>query len=370
MAKKSLGYVELEWTCPNCQTRNPGPQKTCLSCGLPQPEDVTFEQPAEEKIITDEAEIAQAKAGPDIHCYYCGSRNPAGAERCSQCGALLSEGTARTSGQVLGAHRTEPAEPVLCPACGTPNPPDAAKCGQCGASLPRVETAPPPPAKPQTAPAKKRSRFGIYAGLAVLLLICGACITYFVLFNQTEETIGRVQAVSWTREVVVEELLPVSDEGWREEIPAEAIIGVCTEKVHHRETRPTGQTREVCGTPYTVDQGSGYGEVVQDCETEQITEEVPIYAEFCEYTVDEWQEVDRLSASGTDALAIWPEINLGQRQREGPREQSYEIVFETEQGTYTYTTGNEKEFAQAKIGSRWVLQINTFNVVTDVEPVR
>ena len=54
MTKKSLGYVELEWICPNCDTKNPGPQKTCLSCGMPQPDDVKFEQRAQETLIEDE----------------------------------------------------------------------------------------------------------------------------------------------------------------------------------------------------------------------------------------------------------------------------------------------------------------------------
>ena len=76
MTKKSLGYVELEWTCPNCETRNPGPHKFCNGCGAPQPEDVEFEQPIEEKLITDAEQIARAQAGPDLHCPYCEARNP------------------------------------------------------------------------------------------------------------------------------------------------------------------------------------------------------------------------------------------------------------------------------------------------------
>jgi hypothetical protein len=70
MAKKSLGYVKLEWVCPNCSTRNLGPQKTCTSCGAPQPDNVEFEQAAQAEIIKEQAEIAKAKVGPDIHCHY------------------------------------------------------------------------------------------------------------------------------------------------------------------------------------------------------------------------------------------------------------------------------------------------------------
>jgi ribosomal protein L40E len=86
MSQEVLGYVKMEWVCPKCNSRNPGPQKTCIGCGAPQPPDVQFQQAEQQQLITDQAEIAQAQAGPDIHCPFCGTRNPAGAKTCSQCG--------------------------------------------------------------------------------------------------------------------------------------------------------------------------------------------------------------------------------------------------------------------------------------------
>lgn len=68
MARKTVGYVKMEWTCPNCGTRNPGTNAVCSNCATPQPKDVQFEQVAQEELITDEALIAKAKQGPDIHC--------------------------------------------------------------------------------------------------------------------------------------------------------------------------------------------------------------------------------------------------------------------------------------------------------------
>ncbi|MGQ9683479.1 MAG: zinc finger protein [Anaerolineae bacterium] len=78
MPKESLGYVRLEWTCPNCGTRNPGPQNKCAGCGAPQPADTAFTQAPQEQLLTDQAEIARAVSGADVHCPYCGARNPAG----------------------------------------------------------------------------------------------------------------------------------------------------------------------------------------------------------------------------------------------------------------------------------------------------
>ena len=86
MAKKKLGYTKLQWTCPNCEGLNPGPEKTCIQCGAPQPDDVHFEQVKGAELIQDEKVAERVKAGPDIHCPYCEARNPGDAVVCSQCG--------------------------------------------------------------------------------------------------------------------------------------------------------------------------------------------------------------------------------------------------------------------------------------------
>jgi len=87
MAKETVGYVRLEWVLPNCGAKNPGPQKTCSSCGAAQPTNVKFQQAAQEEIITDKEELSRAATGPDIHCPYCGARNPAGTKNCTSAAA-------------------------------------------------------------------------------------------------------------------------------------------------------------------------------------------------------------------------------------------------------------------------------------------
>ncbi len=374
MTQKTVGYVKLEWTCPNCGTKNPGPQKTCTSCGLPQPDNIQFEQPAQTELLTDQGEIAQAKAGPDVHCYYCGTRNPATAKTCSQCGADLTQATARASGQVMGAHRTGSAEPIICPSCGASNEPDAAKCVQCGASLTQPKPTPPPPTSSQLTakPAPKpRSILPLAIVGGIVLLLVGVCITFLVLSARTTDVIGAVESVSWSRIIIVEQLVPVSGRAWRDQIPAGAIVSDCREEQRGTESQPSGESREVCGTPYVKDTGTGLGEVVQDCETEPIYEEVPVYDDMCSYTVTVWQKVDEVSVTGSDLNPDWPEAAIaGQGQRVGGREEKYEIVFDTDGKTYTYTTGDVNEFKQFQPGSRWVLNVNTFDIVTSVEPAK
>ncbi|MCX7670370.1 MAG: zinc ribbon domain-containing protein, partial [Anaerolineae bacterium] len=245
MAEKELGYVELEWRCPSCGTRNPGSVKKCRQCGTALTEEIQFEQAPQEELITDEAKIAQARAGPDIQCAYCGTANPATARTCKQCGADLAEGKARQAGQVLGAFREQPAPPLKCPACGKENPATALKCAACGAAL--VQPT------PQVAPAPAKARGGIGILIAILLGLCVLAGLFFALSSRTSETIGQVSDVSWRRAIAIEALTPVTRQAWRDEIPANAPIGQCTRKVHHTEPNPVPGAREVCGTPYTVD---------------------------------------------------------------------------------------------------------------------
>lgn len=104
MSQKKLGLVELEWVCPNCSSRNPGPEKKCSGCGSPQPPDVEFVQPVDRAIITDAQTLAEATRAPDIHCPYCNARNRADAEKCRNCGGPLAGGAQRQAGQVVGAY--------------------------------------------------------------------------------------------------------------------------------------------------------------------------------------------------------------------------------------------------------------------------
>jgi len=385
MVKKTLGYVELEWECPKCGSHNPGPKKFCANCGSPQPKNVEFSQVAEEKIITDEDEIRRAKAGPDVHCAYCGARNAVGTPKCTQCGADLGEAKARESGRVLGAHRSGPAPQVECPRCGALNPANAFKCKQCNASLPRKRTQArktgsrtraskttsrsrtyaSKAASPSQKPAAKRTKlglFGILGGAVVILFLCVFAVM-IALSMRTEEMTGQVQAVSWMRSIEIEELRNATKEDWRDKIPPGANLGPCSQRLHHTQDDPAPNATEVCGTPYTVDTGTGHGEVIQDCKYR-------VYADWCKYTVQDWRQTDAVVLRGEDLNPRWPALNLGAGQREGERDEAYEVVFRTETRTYTYQTDDVIKFSQYEIGSRWLLKVNSFGGAHPVGPAR
>ncbi len=364
MTKKTLGYVELQWTCPNCGAINPGPEKVCGQCGAPQPDDVKFEQVKGAKLTQDEAVVAWVKAGPDIHCPYCGARNPGDAKTCSQCGGDLVEGERREGGEVLGAYRAEPVGIITCSHCGAENPENAKICSQCGGSMAIQEeerqTIDQSRDISQRAEPTKAKRFPI--GLMIILAVACLVVAVLLLLSlRTEAIEGTVAGVGWERTISIEALIPVEHRDWEDQIPSEAEIINCEQEIRSVESEPQPNSEEVCGTPYSVDTGSGYAEVVQDCEYH-------IYDDICTYSVIEWSEIDTVSLSGNDFSQEWPDPVLSDEQRLGEGSETYTIYFDTNDGDYTYSVKDYETFQQFQIGTKWNLEINTFGTVVSVTP--
>ena len=360
MTKKTVGYVHMLWTCPRCTTRNPGPQKFCNGCGAPQPKDAAFEQAPEEKLLTDAAEIARAKAGPDVHCPYCNARNSGDAKFCGACGGDLSGSQARESGKVAGAFRSGPAAPIVCARCGTSNPGASLKCANCGASLAPAASEIQPATPASTARPVGRSPIMIVGIVAAAL--CGLAVICFLIFaSRKTEQVGQVASVGWERRVAIEALRLAEREDWRDQVPTEAELGACRQEQRTTSQEPVANSIEVCGTPYTVDTGSGYGEVVQDCVYE-------VYDDRCTYTIPEWTVVDTAVASGTGNAPAWPVMSLSSDERPGEQTQTYSVVFVTGNDSYTYTPQDEAEYAAYVPGSRWLLVLNGLGAITSIEP--
>jgi ribosomal protein L40E len=356
MAQKVVGYEKLEWTCPNCGSRNPGPQQTCSGCGAAQPADVKFEQTQNAELVTRPEEIEQAKAGPDIHCAFCSARNPAGTQVCVNCGADLSKGVQRTTGEVVGAYKVEEPVQIPCPTCGALNQANALRCAKCGSPMKRAEAAPVP-----AAVEKKKSPLMI-GGLAILGVLAALCVcVVLVLSLRTSTTAGVVQSASWRRSIAIEELGPVQKETWKDSLPAGARMGSCSLKYKDTADQPAAVATEACGTPYSVDKGNGFSEVVQDCKYNN-------YAESCSYTVDEWHKTDEAVLQGNDLNPAWPSPVLTSTQRQADRLEEYKVVFSSSKGAYTFTTTDSSLFAQCKIGTAWSLKINALNAVVSIQP--
>ena len=347
MTRRSKGFVELEWVCPNCDGRNKGSRKTCENCGAPQPDNVKFQRAAEEKIVADEKSVQAAKAGADIHCGFCGTRNPATAKTCSQCGGDIKEGLARQAGQVLEAAPARP-KTVTCKNCGAENPGSERTCSQCGSPLPRVESARPmqATASPAALTQKKKTNWWLFGGIGAFLLLC--CVAIFLLFVFPARSVqGTVTDVAWQTSVPVQEVQAVSYSNEAGSPPSDAYNVSCYT-----------ENEEVC-EERTVDQGNGYAEVVQECHTES--------QEYCSYTVDEWTTIQTYTLDGNDLYPIYEDPSVSFDQRLGNPSEQLTVYFSTSDGQLTYSPGSVSEYQQFQIGSTWTLKLNALGRVLSVE---
>jgi ribosomal protein L40E len=353
VAKKQLGFTELYWTCPNCQTNNPGLVKKCNGCGAVQPENVEFKQKTQQELLTDKEKIAVAEQGPDIHCAFCGARNVASATICVNCGADLKEGKTREAGKVLGNFATNSEnKTITCPACGTDNPAAALNCSSCGVSLKHQE-------KPrQETTVKKVNWLPIVIVAAIIMAICGLLIFAFSPKGSKNAT---VNSVTWSRSMNIEEIGPVEKSDWRDNIPSDAQIGSCESREHHTQDFPASNSVEECGEPYTVDRGNGVAEVVQDCEYH-------VYQDYCNYTVEDWKIVETMVAEGKDLQPKWPDPILKSGQRIGSQSEEYTIIFRDEDGLFEYSAKDLSEFQNMPIGSEWKITKNRLGGIVEIEP--
>ncbi len=356
MTRKELGYVELEWTCKHCGTINPGMRRTCSNCGAPIAQDDKFELPGQQQLITDKEKLEEARAGPAIHCPYCNVLNPAGTRLCIQCGGDIEAGLKRQAGEVLGAYQATPAPDITCPSCGQVVKAGAERCPNCGGSLAGEKST----AKPLTAPtAKKPPLWMIVGGITLGVLCLAGVIAFIVLSGRTNEVTATITDLRWQRSIEILAQQPVQHSAWEEDLPAAAQGVACRDDYKETSSEPVPDATETCGTPYTVDTGSGAGQVVQDCE-------YLVYASYCDFTTLDLVVIDTAQALGSDSSPYWPVTNLVSGQQEGGRTETYRATFTAGDETYAYTTPNNAEFSQFSLGAQWVLEVNTFGNITDM----
>jgi len=349
--KQTLGYVELEWTCPNCNSRNRGRDKTCANCGAPQPENVKFERAADEKMIAA-ADAKGAALGPDIHCGFCGARNPADAVTCSQCGADLKEGKARAAGQEMAAAAKVAA--VTCTNCGAENPSTRTMCEKCGSPLPSAAAAAPVSfAAPMggsatpAAPAKpaKKPNWLLIGGLAFVLMLC--CVAGLWAFLAPSSSVqATVTDVYWQTSVPVQAQQEVRYNDQAGNPPGDAYDVSC-----HTETKSVCEQK-------TIDQGNGYAKVEEVCHDES--------TDYCSYTMLEWKTVQTYPLEGYDLFPQYASPTLSSGQRLGSPSESFTVTFDSSKGTLTYNPGSAGEFSQFAPGSEWTLKLNAFGGIVSV----
>ena len=350
-SKQSKGFIQLEWVCPNCNSRNPGPKKSCESCGAPQPENVQFYAPAEAKLIQDANVAKVAKAGADIHCGFCGTRNPATATVCLQCGGDLKEGKARQAGREM--QREAPVVEVKCANCGEMNPSTQRMCAKCGAPLPRAAGEAPSVQKNagggvDASPSAAKRKFPVWAIVGgVVACLAVICIGAYMLFAPSKTVTATVSGVYWQTSIPMQEIRAVDYSNEEGSPPAGAYNVSCHD-----------DTRQVCEEK-TVDQGNGYAEVVEECHDES--------TQYCSYTVDEWTTIQTYSLEGTDLFPVYADPNVSSGQRLGDSTMTLDVHFTSGGEEYLYHPDSVEEYQMYSTGSTWTLHLNALGGVVSVE---
>lgn len=323
------------------------------------PENVKFEQPTKEEIISDQALIDEAKEGPDVFCGYCGCRNPAAAGSCSTCGADLNEGTKRSAGATYHTSDVVHSNTIRCNVCGVENDISNLTCASCGSPLQTtLKIEPDTPAQQPTPP---KAGMGKGCMIAIVLFVLAAIIGFFLMTSKKEARSVVVSNTAWKTSIQVLGLIDKQASAWRDSIPGGSRIINCSERVRERSDTYVSGSEEVCEEPYYVDKGNGFSEKVQDCYYE-------IYDDYCAYAYQDWDVISVLSDQGNDTNPLIPKTSLTENQKPGNQSVSYSISFTDSAGKiYTYVPSSLEEYQQFDINDHYTIELNGFGAIVKME---
>jgi len=194
----STWIVKHGWRCSICSCVNEGEQDNCVNCGKPIDSDdpeILPEDMSEANKVTDPKLLERFKAGADLVCEYCNTRQAQMRRHCERCGADLAESKPIT----VSCPVTEPVQ--VLPSVKTETPEQSLNVGP--ARLP-----------PYSAISKQsfweRWR-GMIAFVTVVVLIATLCWWLLATHAQRIE----VQSVRWTYDVTLLERHLYRGVGWR-----------------------------------------------------------------------------------------------------------------------------------------------------------
>lgn len=322
MSKLVMAY----WDCPVCGSKGiRGDVTNCPSCGRARGEvqfymkgytegETREENERADVEYLDEEQAKYVSKNPDWYCSFCNSLNSDNAEFCSNCGSSRADSEANYFEMLQKKKEREAAD---------------------AAARPQVSSS---QQKPSRSPMK------------VLLVILLAIIALFVWLNGNK-TAGdlTVTGLQWARNINIEENRMYQESGW--ELPAGAEQTDARSELHHYdnvlshyenvEVQRSRQVVDHYETYYTyTDNGNGtFTEVPHErpvYTTEYYTEtvrqpvyqQVPRYQTKYYYNIWRWTPSRDVAASGEDHNTYWPEVELGENEREGQRTEAYAFTVE------------------------------------------
>lgn len=398
--------IEMLWDCPIGHKRQLGRNTKCTECGRPKTEEDEYYMPDEGAYapeVTDKEMLADALAGPNWTCKFCGCHERRNDDECANCGVPQKDGDS----EVWERDQKQRFDAI--------NPP------------PMEDSPPPSEYSVPVRPKRQWRRLGKYIGGALgTTLLCGTIV--YACVPHPEK--ARVQSVSWSRTIDVARESVVREQGFS---PSGDAFNVANEgmKYHHTDHRIVGHHTEwtteryqsgqdctpiprVCRdipktcttTPRTCrksncrsnkngyatcDESCSGGNTVcsgggqscsgggQSCTPRYSTRQVPhtvndyqdfpIFAPYYSWDAWRWSRNRTAAASGTDLEVKWPDPQLSLHEREAGRSESFRVVFSGKEGkAREWTPKDEGDFRRFAIDSKWTLEVDRLGVIHSVNP--
>ena len=347
MGRMVMGY----WDCPFCGNQDiAGNVINCPACGRARGDVKFYMKGVGENEIREanetgnieylnEQQAQEIGKNPDWYCSFCNSLNKDNAAFCSNCGASRADSESNYFDQLKKRQEKEAAE----------------------------KAAQPQPRAQQQKPSRKP--------LLILLVMVLALVGLFSYLNGNA-TKGNLQVtdIAWSRSIPVEQYQEFREEGWS--IPQGGTELSSGQRIHHYdqvlshyenvEVQRSRQVLDHYETYYTYsDNGNGsFSEIEHQrpvYKTEYYTEtvsqpvyvSVPRYSTWYTYSIWRWTQVRTENASGRDHEAAWPELNLGENEREGsPRREEYTFTVRDEKDGETTWRLAESDWRNVNTGDR------------------
>ncbi|MBI2310500.1 zinc ribbon domain-containing protein [Candidatus Collierbacteria bacterium] len=334
-----------------------------------------YKNPKGDDVVTDQVQLAQARAGADKTCPSCGQDNAAGAINCRACGGPMNEAISRP---VLDQRLDE------IPTGGTPIEPPPAINPSLVADL-RPEYL--RPTEFSSNPMGDLSEVFRAAGP---WLLGGAVVVLLVIFGyfwfRTQDVPVTVSGFAWSRTVTIEEFKTITESGWSK--PADARNVTTEQKVSGSHQEQDGTETYTYQQPHEVpdgeykcgerDLGNGYSEDIMcpKTRTEYTTETgtrpkyktVQDYSTWYTYQVDRWVFSRSVSSGVNDHNPYDPSYSLGGNERASGGTESYSVSFITKDEKKTYQMNlNYSQWAEMHIGQNFSGKVNSFGVLIAIE---
>lgn len=323
---------EMQWDCKFCGTKKllGKTHRFCPNCGGQQDPSWRYFPADSEKVAVQD----HVYVGADKICPACQSVSAASAEFCGNCGSPLDRAAAAAT---LGERKAGE---------GATFEAENLKERQQAAQKPQAVEA----AKPQSG----GSKLWVVLGIVAVVIIGGILYTAF----STKTGSAYVSGFRWEREVRLESLQAIPGSSSCESVPVSAYnIDRRREQVDTRSV-PDGQTCERA----QVDQGDGTFREEQRCTTNY--REEPVYGDVCYYVVNTWAYARSLTADGDKSVALtWPQESLRSGnclgcEREGGRNETYYLIFKSEDKTFECDVPAE-QWNQTSVEQSFNIQFGT-----------